>query len=156
MLRTLALVVATAGYSGHVPVAPGTAGSAVGLLLFALVRASGRPAIELLSVALVLAVGVWAASEAERHYGRSDPGAIVIDEVAGMLVTLFWLPVGWVGAVIGFLVFRGFDIVKPFPARAAERLPRGWGVMTDDVVAGVYAHLTLRVVAWAVPAVVLA
>lgn len=154
-MRTLALVVATAGYSGYVPVAPGTAGSLVGLVVFALVRSRGGPAIELVTIAAVVAVGIWAASEAERHFRRSDPGAIVIDEVAGMLVTLCWLPVSWVGAVIGFLAFRAFDIVKPVPAGAAERLPRGWGVMADDVVAGVYAHLALRLLAWAAPALVL-
>ena len=150
-MRRLALVVATAAYSGHVPVAPGTAGSLVGLAVFALVRALGGPAIEVVTIIALVAAGIWAASEAERHFGRSDPGAIVIDEVAGMLVTLCWLPVSWGGALIGFLAFRAFDIVKPFPARAAERLPRGWGVMADDLVAGVYAHIVLRLLAWAVP-----
>lgn len=150
-MRGLALVVATAAYSGHVPVAPGTAGSLVGLAVFALVRALGGPAIEVVTIIALVAAGIWAASEAERHFGRSDPGAIVIDEVAGMLVTLCWLPVSWGGALIGFLAFRAFDIVKPFPARAAERLPRGWGVMADDIVAGVYAHIVLRLLAWAVP-----
>lgn len=154
-MRRLALVVATAAYSGYIPVAPGTAGSVVGLIVFALVRALGGPTIELLTIVVVATIGIWAASEAERHYGRSDPGAIVIDEVAGMLVTLCWLPVSWVGAVIGFLAFRAFDIVKPFPGRAAERLPRGWGVMADDIIAGVYAHLALRLLAWAAPALVL-
>ncbi len=155
-MRALALVVATAAYSGHVPVAPGTAGSLVGVGVFALVRALGGPAIEVVTIIALVAAGIWAASEAERHFGRSDPGAIVIDEVAGMLVTLCWLPVSWGGALIGFLAFRAFDIVKPFPARAAERLPRGWGVMADDIVAGVYAHVVLRLLAWAVPAVVFA
>ncbi len=155
-MRGLALVVATAAYSGYVPVAPGTAGSLVGLAVFALVRALGGPEIEVATIIAVVAVGIWAASEAERHFGRSDPGAIVIDEVAGMLVTLCWLPVSWGGALIGFLAFRAFDIVKPFPARSAERLPRGWGVMADDIVAGVYAHLVLRLLAWAVPTLVLA
>ena len=150
-MRRLALVVATAAYSGHVPVAPGTAGSLVGLAVFALVRALGGPAIEVVTIIALVAAGIWAASEAERHFGRSDPGAIVIDEVAGMLVTLCWLPVSWGGALIGFLAFRAFDIVKPFPSRAAERLPRGWGVMADDLVAGVYAHIVLRLLAWAVP-----
>ena len=72
-----------------------------------------------------------------------------------MSVTLLGIPVGWGGAVLGFLAFRLFDIVKPFPARAAERLPGGWGVMADDVVAGVYAYATMRVLALLVPSVVL-
>ena len=73
---------------------------------------------------------------------------VVIDEVAGMLVTLLAVPVGLAGAVVGFLAFRLFDIVKPFPARQAERLPGGWGVMTDDLVAGVYAQGLLRLLLW--------
>ena len=73
---------------------------------------------------------------------------MVIDEVAGMLVTLLAVPVGFAGALIGFFAFRLFDIVKPFPAREAERLPGGWGVMADDLVAGVYAQVLLRLVLW--------
>ena len=79
-------------------------------------------------------------------YQRRDPGLVVIDEVAGMLLTLLAVPVGPVGIVIGFLAFRLFDIVKPFPARQAEALPRGWGVMADDIVAGIYAQVALRMV----------
>ncbi len=154
-MRSVARFVWTVGYSGLVPVAPGTAGSLVGLGLVMLARAAEQPWLEPLGLLAVLAVGVWAAGVAERHYGREDPGAVVIDEVAGMSVTLLGIPVGWGGAVLGFLAFRLFDIVKPFPARSAERLPGGWGVMADDVVAGVYAYATMRVLALLVPSVVL-
>ena len=154
-MRTLARLVATAGYCGNVPVAPGTAGSAVGVALLMLVRASGSAGLEALILPAIVAAGIWAASAAERDYGRADPPAVVIDEVAGMWVTLLWLPVGWVGALAGFLAFRFFDIVKPFPARTAERLPGGWGVMADDLVAGVYAALTVRALAWMAPAAML-
>ena len=154
-MHALALFIATAAYSGYVPVAPGTAGSVVGVMLFVLMRATGRPLLEVAVVIAVVAGGVWAASVGERHFGRRDPRTVVIDEVAGMLITLFWLPISWSGAVIGFVAFRGFDIVKPFPARAAEALPRGWGVMADDVVAGLYAHLTVRLLAWLAPALML-
>lgn len=154
-MTTLARLIATAGYCGTVPVAPGTAGSAAGVALLVLVRWTGSAVLELLVLGALVATGVWAASAAERDYGQTDPPAVVIDEVAGMWLTLLWLPVGWVGTLAGFLAFRLFDIVKPYPARAAERLPGGWGVMADDLVAGVYAAVTVRALAWAAPAVVL-
>ena len=154
-MPTLARLIATAGYCGTVPVAPGTVGSAVGVVSLVLVRSSGSAGLEALVLAALVPVGVWAASAVERDCGRTDPPAVVIDEVAGMWLTLLWLPVGWAGVLAGFLAFRIFDVVKPWPARAAERLPGGWGVMTDDVVAGVYAALTLRVLAWLAPAAML-
>ena len=143
-----ALAIATAGPCGHAPVAPGTAGSVAGLLLFWAVRASGSLVVEGLVLLAVTAIGVRVASQAESAYGRRDPGLIVIDETAGMLLTLAAVPVGLGGAVVGFLAFRLFDIVKPFPARRAERLPGGWGVMADDLVAGLYAQALLRLLLW--------
>jgi phosphatidylglycerophosphatase A len=154
-MPTLARVIATAGYSGAVPIAPGTAGSAVGLALLVLVRSSGWPALEVSLLVALVAVGVWAASSVERESGQTDPPVVVIDEVAGMLVTLLWLPVGWTGALAGFLAFRLFDIVKPWPASAAERLPGGWGIMADDLVAGLYAWLTVRILISVVPSAML-
>ena len=138
------LAIATVGPCGRVPAAPGTAGSAAGLLLFWAVRASGSLAVEGAVLLAVTAIGVAAASRAESVHRRRDPGLIVIDETAGMLLTLVAVPVGLGGAVVGFLAFRLFDIVKPFPARHAERMPRGWGVMADDLVAGLYAQALLR------------
>ena len=151
MMTRLALLFASAGGVGLIPVAPGTWGSAVGVCLLVVVRQTAAPAVEALLLAVVLAGGVWSATMAERHYGRSDPGVIVIDEIAGMLVALFWIPVTWVGLLAGFAAFRVFDIVKPFPVGAAERLPSGWGVMADDVVAGLYAYVTVRVLAAVAP-----
>lgn len=147
-MRSLQLALATVLYCGYVPIAPGTAGSIAGLVVFAAVRASGSSGVEVVTLLAVLALGVWAGTAAERHFGRRDPAPIVIDEVAGMLVTLLFIPVGWSGTIVGFLAFRVFDILKPFPAGAAERLPGGWGVMADDVVAGVYAHISLRLTVW--------
>ena len=142
------LAIATIGPCGHAPVAPGTAGSAAGLLLFWAVRASGSLVVEGLVLLAVTAIGVAVASRAEAACGRRDPGLIVIDETAGMLLTLAAVPVGLGGAVVGFLAFRLFDVVKPFPARRAERLPGGWGVMADDLVAGLYAQALLRLLLW--------
>lgn len=142
------LAVATMGPCGHAPAAPGTFGSAAGLLLFWGVRTSGSAAVEAAVLLAVTAIGVAAATRAESVSGRRDPGLIVIDETAGMLLTLAAVPVGLGGAAVGFLAFRLFDIVKPFPARQAERLPRGWGVMADDLVAGLYAQALLRLLLW--------
>ena len=155
-MRAFGVFIATGGYAGYVPVAPGTAGSLVGLGVHALVRWSGGCRLEVLVVSMIVVVGIWSASVGERHFGREDPGYIVIDEVAGMLVTLLWLPVTWLGALVGFLAFRVFDIFKPFPARSAERLPRGWGVMVDDLVAAVYGHLVVRLLVWVMPALMVA
>ena len=143
-----ALGIATLGPCGHAPAAPGTVGSVAGLALFWAVRASGSLAVEGLVLIAVTAVGVSVASRAETAYRRRDPGLIVIDEMAGVLLTLAAVPVGFGGAVVGFFAFRLFDIVKPFPARRAERLPGGWGVMADDLVAGLYAQALLRLLLW--------
>ena len=143
---------ATCGWVGYVPLAPGTAGSLVGLACFGAVRLLAGAWTELALVAAVVGCGVWAATAAERHFGRSDPGNVVIDEVAGMLLTLLWLPVTWQGAVAGFCLFRLFDIVKPFPARQVERLSGGWGIMADDIAAAAYAHVALRILLAALPA----
>jgi phosphatidylglycerophosphatase A len=154
-MTSLALVLATFGYSGYAPVAPGTAGSAAALVLYAILRWGTLTWIELPLIVALFAAGIWAADVTARHTGRVDPGIVVVDEVVGMLITVAWLSVGVVGAVIGFLLFRIFDILKPFPAAQSERLPGGLGIMVDDVVAGVYAHLVLRALAWAWPALVL-
>jgi len=139
-MRIFVLALATGAGSGYSPVASGTAGAAVGLALwFAL--AALAPFSYLGACAAVSAIGVWAAGRAEQIFGGHDDGRITIDEVAGMLVSLAWLPARPEVAGVGFLLFRIFDIWKPFPARAAERLPGGFGVMADDLVAGVYANL---------------
>ena len=148
-MRKPGLFIATCGYVGYVPVAPGTAGSIAGLVLYGAAGLLGGTQVEIGVLAVVLAVGVWSSAASERHLGETDPGVIVIDEVAGMLITLLALQPTWGGVLAGFLAFRFFDVVKPFPARWAERLPGGWGVMADDVIAGLYAHLVLRLLLWA-------
>jgi phosphatidylglycerophosphatase A len=144
--------VATAGYAGYFPLAPGTVGSVVGLLVYGVVWWSGSRAVELGLIAALFALGVWAGTTAERYFGGIDPGPVVIDEVVGMLITLAFVPVGLAGALTGFVLFRVFDVIKPFPAGRLERLPGGLGVMADDAMAAVYANVCLRLVQWAVPA----
>ena len=99
-----------------------------------------------LSIVVVFIVGSWSGSVAERHFGKSDPGHVVIDEVLGQLMTLFMNPVGWIGALVGFGLFRLMDIVKPYPANRFEALHGGVGIMADDAMAGVYANIALRLV----------
>ena len=144
----LAVAVATGLYCGYVPVAPGTIGSVLGLGVFAGIRAIGSPLGEATMIIGLMFAGVWSASVTERHVGRTDPGIIVIDEVVGMLLTVSFLTINAGMILVGFVLFRAFDIVKPYPARACERLPGGWGVMAADVVAGLYAHALLRSGIW--------
>jgi len=151
-MNQFALLIASFGYVGFFPVAPGTAGSLAALALFAFVRWVGMPAFELGMIVAVLAVGIWSASGAERALGRKDPGPVVIDEVLGMLITLALLPVSLAGVLLGFLLFRLFDVVKPYPANRMENLPGGYGIMLDDAMAGVYAYLVLRLCMWWMPA----
>ena len=139
-----ARLVATGLGSGYSPVAPGTAGSLVGLLLFLPLAGLAWP-VQLAATAVVALVGTLAAGRVARELGRNDPGLVVVDEVAGQWITLLALPLTSVTALAGLLLFRVMDIVKPWPARDLERLPGGIGIMADDVAAGIYAHLLLRV-----------
>jgi phosphatidylglycerophosphatase A len=143
-MRRLALFISTFGYVGYAPVAPGTFGSAAGLVVFYAVRSSGSTAVELGTIAALFAIGVWAGTVAEHHFGGVDPGPIVLDEVVGMLVTLCLLPVNALGAFVGFVVFRLLDVVKPFPSARFEKLPGGLGVMADDGMAAIYGNLAMR------------
>ena len=136
---------ATGFGSGYAPVAPGTAGSAVGLLLFWPLAVLPAP-WQIGACAVLLVVGALASTHVARALGRKDPGLIVVDEIVGMWVTLVGLPFTPAVALAGFVLFRVMDVWKPWPVRSLEQLPDGWGVMADDVAAGVYAHLLLRVV----------
>lgn len=138
----VALAIATCLGVGYVPFAPGTFGSLAGLALWALLPPDWR--LQALVIVVLFAAGSWSASAAERHFKSTDPGPVVIDEVMGMLMTLWLVPVGWVGALIGFLCFRVFDVIKPYPANRFEDLNGGVGVMADDGMAAVYANLALR------------
>jgi phosphatidylglycerophosphatase A len=143
-MNSFGLFVATCGYLGYLPVAPGTFGSALGLVLFFLVRSSGSVAVELFVIAVVFAVGLWSGTIAEHHFGGIDPGPVVLDEVLGMLITLVLLPVNMAGAIVGFVLFRVLDVVKPWPSARFEKLPGGLGVMSDDAMAAIYGNLLMR------------
>ena len=145
-MTRLAVFIATVGYCGYFPIAPGTVGSAAGLVFYLLVWWAQSPVFEAGLILLLFAVGVWAGTTSERYFGGIDPRPIVLDEVVGMLITLAFIPVGIGGALIGFFLFRLFDVLKPFPAGRFEKLHGGLGVMADDAMAAIYANLVLRLV----------
>ena len=139
----IVLFIAQGAYSGRSPLAPGTAGTVVGVLLFLALR-NAAPAWYVLATVAVIAIGTWAAGEADRILGSKDDGSIVIDEIAGFLIAMFLVPVTWWSVAAVFMLFRFFDILKPWPADRLQSVPGGPGVMLDDIVAGIYANLLFR------------
>lgn len=147
--NSAATIIASFFYIGFVPIVPGTFGSLAAFLpYFGLLQLPYWP-VYLMGVTIIIVVGVWAAGKAEHESEIVDPSFVVIDEVAGQLLTLFAIPFSMISLVAGFVIFRALDIVKPFPARRAENLPGGWGIMLDDVIAGLYGNILLRGVLWA-------
>ncbi|HEY0723888.1 MAG TPA: phosphatidylglycerophosphatase A [Pyrinomonadaceae bacterium] len=151
----LALAIATCGV-GYLPLMPGTYGSLVGVGIFLgftqVVNGNALVGVVLVAIVAITVAGIWAASRTEELSGRKDPGKVVVDEVAGQLISLFPLTLftDWtiVAVIISFILFRFFDIVKPYPARRLEALKGGYGIMCDDLVAGVYgAAITAIIVA---------
>jgi len=149
----LALAVSTFGV-GYLPLMPGTYGSLVAVGIFLgftqLAKGNALVALVLVSIVAVTLAGIWAASRTEELSGRKDPGKVVVDEVAGQLISLFPLTLfaHWsiVAVIISFILFRFFDIVKPYPARRLEALKGGFGIMCDDLLAGVYAAVITSIV----------
>ena len=148
---SLALVIATGLGLGYLPKAPGTWGSLLGVLLALAASFSGAFLPLLLGLVLLVSlVGVWAAGRAAMDLGTKDPQIVVVDEVSGQLISYLGLALtsasfapNWQYLLAGFILFRVFDIWKPFPARRAESLPGGLGIMADDWLAGLYAALVL-------------
>jgi phosphatidylglycerophosphatase A len=148
-MTRLAVFLSTVAYVGYFPVAPGTAGSAAALIVYAFLVWTQSTIAYVAGILVIFVVGVWAATIAERYFGGIDPGPVVIDEVVGMLITLAFVPVSWKSAVVGFIAFRVFDVVKPYPAGRLERLTGGLGVMADDAAAGVYGFALMHLLnAW--------
>jgi len=150
-MRRFAVFVCSFGYIGFFPIAPGTVGSAAGILVYLACRWLAIPYVELPLIVALFAAGVAFTRTCEEDLRCVDPGPIVIDEVMGMLITLFMIPVGWSGLLLGFFLFRALDVIKPFPARRLERLHGGLGVMADDAMAAVYCNLLLRGVSYLAP-----
>jgi phosphatidylglycerophosphatase A len=143
-----ATLMATFFGAGRLRPGPGTWGSLATALLWWLLAShlppSARIPVILLLIVIVVAVGIPAATLEARGCGKKDPSHVVIDEVAGQLVTLIACPIVWQGLLAGFILFRGFDILKPPPVRSLERLPEGTGIVVDDLGAGVYALIVLQ------------
>ena len=128
-------------------------GLAAGVVLWFLLQWAGFGGlVPVLAVSLVLLVsGAWAASGAEQALGLKDPGPVVIDEVMGQLVTLLLAPATATAMFAAFFLFRLYDVIKPWPAGRLEEIKGGWGIMLDDLMAGIYAWATLQVLVWALP-----
>jgi phosphatidylglycerophosphatase A len=145
MKKTVITFLATGAYAGYSPVMPGTAGTVVGMFIAWLISTWQVPAQLALTIA-VIALSIYVSGEAEGIFGSKDPGKVVIDEIAGVLVAVFLIPFTLLSATIIFLLFRFFDIVKPWPVSLADqRVKGGFGVTLDDLVAGVYAAVSARI-----------
>jgi phosphatidylglycerophosphatase A len=144
---TPARLIASCLGCGYLRPAPGTIGSAFGLGVFVLLLVDLALSVQLLAIALATAAGIWAATAASRQLGDGDPSEVVIDELAGMWIALLGTttPTQW---VVAFFAFRLFDIWKPYPANVAEGLPEGWGIVADDLVAGLYALALVWMLVW--------
>jgi phosphatidylglycerophosphatase A len=143
-----AKLVATFFGTGLLRPGPGSWGSAATVLLWWLlsgwINAYWQPAATMLLAAAAILIGIPAATHMARATGLKDPQFVVIDEVAGQLITLIAVPVSWKSMLLGFILFRGFDIVKPPPVRQLEHLPEGFGIVIDDVGAGLYALVIMQ------------
>ncbi len=149
-MRWAVRLLASGGFVGHVPGAPGTAGSALALALWWVIPGlSGLPLAAL--VLILVVIGVPVSTAAEDHYGR-DGRPIVIDEIAGFFVSVLALPKTWEIALASFFLFRLLDVLKPFPAGRSQMLRGGWGVVADDVIVGVYTNALVRGGHWGLAA----
>ena len=148
MAPSWADMVATACHVGHIKPGPGTWGSAIGVTLWLLAEKSvDEPwrALAVFGLAILLTVvGIKASTLVARATGIEDPSFVIVDEIVGQLFALIGAPVTWKVAAAGFLLFRLFDITKPFPVRRLERLPEGVGIVLDDIGAGLYSLVVLH------------
>jgi phosphatidylglycerophosphatase A len=129
---------------GHLPLIPGTFGSIAGVGVYFLIKANLL--LYLAGIGLFLFLGFWFSGYTERIYGQKDPRFVVIDEVAGMLLSLLFVPFSIGAVIIGFVLFRILDTLKPSPAGSLQKLHGGIGIMIDDVIAGIYTNIILQVV----------
>jgi phosphatidylglycerophosphatase A len=142
-MAKLAKIVSSFFYVGHSPLTPGTFGSLAGLGIYFLVK--NNLILYGFCIAFLFSLGIVFTTEAERIYKRKDARMIVIDEVSGMLLALFLVPYSLQISIIGFLLFRFFDIIKPFPARRIEKISGAFGIMFDDIIAALYTNIILQI-----------
>ncbi|MCU0255074.1 MAG: phosphatidylglycerophosphatase A [Acidobacteria bacterium] len=147
-MTRLETVLATWFGSGYSPFASGTAGTLASVPLVLLLWWIGSAPLHAGALVAVTAVGLWAARGAEERWGRKDPGQVVIDETAGYLVATLLVPPSAAALALSFFLFRAFDVLKPFPAGRSQELPGAWGIMADDLFAGLYSNLALQGLLW--------
>jgi len=142
------LILATGFGVGYSPIAPGTLGTLITIPLYYFLSAIRSPLYEITLIAFIF-LSVWISENAEIFFGKRDDPRIVIDEMMGFLITMSWVPKTVRFIILGFFLFRFFDILKPFPIRRLEkRLKGGFGVVLDDVLAGVYANIILQIISY--------
>ena len=141
----IALTLATVLYAGYIPKIPGTMGSLAAILFWALLMWCKIPQnVYLILLLIIIILGIIASTISEKIIGKTDPGQIVIDEFAGILITMFTIPFSLKYAIIGFIIFRIYDILKPFPINIIQKLPKGYGIMFDDILAGFFSFIILK------------
>ena len=141
----IALILSTWFGTGLLPVAPGTFGTGAAVpLAFGLTCLPTGYAV--FAIWIVVGIAIWTSDQSYKLLGNDDPSVVVIDEVAGYLLTIFLLPPSWLTFGLGFVLFRFFDILKPYPIKKMEKLRGGLGIVMDDLVAGLYAHLGIRLI----------
>jgi phosphatidylglycerophosphatase A len=146
-MKPFVLLLASGFGAGYVPIAPGTAGTLVAIPIFLFLSLISSPLYEL-TILTFFFFASWISGEAERCWERKDHPRIVIDEIMGYLITMLWAPKTTLFIILGFFLFRFFDIVKPPPIRLTERVKGGYGVVLDDVLAGVYANIVLQIISY--------
>ncbi len=137
------IIIATFFYIGFIPIAPGTIASAATLFVYVFIFSKLSPLIYLISLIALFFLGMWASDATDAFYQTHDNGIIVIDEVLGMLVSLFLIPCTWKNILMAFILFRIFDIVKIPPANILDKRHSGFGTMGDDLISGIYANIFL-------------
>ena len=142
-MKYFILLLATGFGVGTSPIAPGTLGTLVAILIYYFLSEISPPLYEITLIGFFF-LSVWVSENAERFFRKKDDQRIVIDEIIGFLITMLWVPKTIRFVIIGFLLFRFFDIVKPFPCRQLERVRGGLGVVLDDLAAGIYANVVLQ------------
>ena len=142
MKKTIARWIGTCGPSGEIPIAPGSFGSLVAIpfILFT----ANHITLFCFTLIVLVFLGIWSSGITAEELGQQDPGNVVIDEVCGMMISFLFVSINWKVIIAGFIGFRFFDIVKPFPIRMFERFPSGFGIVLDDLAAGLYTNLLLH------------
>jgi phosphatidylglycerophosphatase A len=141
----LKLFIASGFLTGYFPIASGTVGSFVAILIYLFIPGFSEPYILVIFILTFLIIGIYTSDFAEKVYGF-DPPEVVIDEIVGMWITMLFVPKTFVLSAIGFLLFRVFDIIKPFPAKQSQQIKGGLGIMIDDLIAGFYSLIILHII----------